>query len=299
MADINTMSIFSFSLELCLAADYMHPGYQMDDIIYTLSCMRATRRRVTVEPIYLPTLSGPTSGDTLAEEASEWQRQAKRWSIGAAEVFHYFVASLIERQFETRSGLTYCAWYTWYYAHILVGGPLFGLFSHSCLHGRAISKMLSWMRNEPATAADSDDDLISSTNIVLGCVLGQYVVFALAHVMDAWFTHITRDRSMLAVDPPISLLRRVLHWLATGPTLLCYSLVGCYGVLQIAVQGKAVCTHDPSKKESLSNALAASSHSMLQPGGFGAAKWADGEQEEELPNSGGEDASSEDGSEGG
>ena len=30
---INTMSIFSFSLSLCIDAGYMHPGYQMDDII--------------------------------------------------------------------------------------------------------------------------------------------------------------------------------------------------------------------------------------------------------------------------
>lgn len=297
-ADINTMSIFSFSLELCLAAGYMHPGYQMDDIIYTLSCMRATRRRVTVEPIYLPTLSGPTSGDTLAEEASEWQRQAKRWSIGAAEVFHYFVQSLIEGQFETRSGLTYCAWYTWYYAHILIGGPLFGVFSHSCLHGRAISKVLSWMRSEDSMVVDSDDDgdLTSGTNnIVLGCVLGQYMLFGVAHMIDAWFTHMTRHKSAVAVDPPIPLSRRFLHWLVTGPTLLCYSLVGFYGVFQIALQGKAVCTHVPSKKESLSNTLA-SSHTMLPPGEFGAGKW---EGDHVGLSDGGEDGSSEDGSEGG
>jgi hypothetical protein len=289
------MSIFSFSLELCLAADYMHPGYQMDDIIYTLSCMRATRRRVTVEPIYLPMLSGPTSGDSLAEEAFEWQRQAKRWSIGAAEVFHYFVESLIEGQFETRSGLTYCAWYTWYYAHILIGGPLFGLFSHSCLHGRAISK-LSRMRSGDAMAVDSDDgDLTTSTNIVLGCVLGQYVLFGLAHIIDAWFTDMVRHRSAMVLDPSISLPRRFLHWLATGPTLLCYSLVCFYGVLQIAVQGKAVCTHDPSKKESLSNTLSTTSHLMLPAGEFD--KW-EGDHVEKLSDSG-EDGSSEDGSEGG
>jgi hypothetical protein len=251
------MSIFSFSLELCIAADYMHPGYQMDDIIYTLSCMRATRKRVVIEPIYLPTLSGPTSGETLSEEASEWQRQAKRWSIGAAEVFHYFVESLIEGRFEAYSGLGYCAWYTWYYALILCGGPLFGLLSCTCFHGRVINHVLMAWRNLETETQHSEEQsggLLSS--IVLGCVVGQYLLFALAHVMDAWFTHLTRHSSK---EPPISLARRLLHWLATGPTLLCYSLVSFYGVLEIALCGKAVCTHDPSKKDCLSSLLASSS----------------------------------------
>ena len=31
--NINTMSIFSFSGKLCKQGNYIHPGYQMDDII--------------------------------------------------------------------------------------------------------------------------------------------------------------------------------------------------------------------------------------------------------------------------
>ena len=39
----------------------------------------------------VPVLSGPTSGRVIEEEVEEWARQARRWTIGAAEVFHYFV----------------------------------------------------------------------------------------------------------------------------------------------------------------------------------------------------------------
>ena len=72
----------------------------------------------------------------------------------------------------------------------------------------------------------------------------------LAPLLDACFTRLTDSK-----EPPIGFARRVAHWLATGPTLLLYSFVSFYGVLEIAVCGKAVCTHDPSKKDSLSDTL--------------------------------------------
>ena len=37
--NINTMSIFSFSLDLCIKGEFFHAHYQMDDIIYTLTCI--------------------------------------------------------------------------------------------------------------------------------------------------------------------------------------------------------------------------------------------------------------------
>ena len=259
---INTMSIFSFSLSLCIDANYMHPGYQMDDIIYTLSCMRATRKRVVIEPICLPTLSGPTSGATVREELHEWARQAKRWSIGAAEVFHYFLQSLLEGKFELRSGLGYGAWYTWYYAIILCGGPVFGLLSHTCFHGRVLGVVMAWLRGRQEEEEEPQVDGGVMDGVVLGCVVGQYLIFGLAHLLDAWFTRLTDSK-----EPPIGLTRRVAHWLATGPTLLLYSFVSFYGVLEIAVCGKAVCTHDPSKKDSLSDTL--SNAATRESGGNG------------------------------
>ena len=53
--DINTMSIYSMSLRLLVEGQFFHPGYQMDDIIYTLSAMRATGGRIRIRTIDTPT----------------------------------------------------------------------------------------------------------------------------------------------------------------------------------------------------------------------------------------------------
>lgn len=68
----------------------------MDDIIYTLSCMRATGSRIRIRTIDIPTLSGPTSGVTMMDEFKEFVVQGERWTIGACEVFHYFFVKLIK-----------------------------------------------------------------------------------------------------------------------------------------------------------------------------------------------------------
>ncbi|GKX32793.1 MAG: hypothetical protein MnENMB40S_04110 [Rhizobiaceae bacterium MnEN-MB40S] len=45
-----------------------------------------------MKPIYLPVICGPTSGNSFSEELWEWARQARRWSIGAFETFHYVIS---------------------------------------------------------------------------------------------------------------------------------------------------------------------------------------------------------------
>ncbi|UJR14495.1 hypothetical protein I4U23_001491 [Adineta vaga] len=89
--NINTMSIFSFSLSLAKKGYYIHPSYQMDDIICLIRWMGVTQQRLRISMIPVPVLSGPTSGETIEMEIIEWARQARRWTIGAAEVFHYFM----------------------------------------------------------------------------------------------------------------------------------------------------------------------------------------------------------------
>ncbi|CAF4354646.1 unnamed protein product, partial [Adineta steineri] len=89
--NINTMSIFSFSLSLAKKGNFIHPGYQMDDIICLIRWMGVTQQRLRISMIPVPVVSGPTSGETIEIEIMEWARQARRWTIGAAEVFHYFI----------------------------------------------------------------------------------------------------------------------------------------------------------------------------------------------------------------
>ena len=48
--------------------------------------MGVAGRTLAVVLVPVPTLSGPTSGRVLEEELGEWAAQARRWTIGAAEV---------------------------------------------------------------------------------------------------------------------------------------------------------------------------------------------------------------------
>ena len=47
-------------------------------------CVAGRRLGLVVVPV--ATLSGPTSGRVLEQELGEWAAQARRWTIGAAEV---------------------------------------------------------------------------------------------------------------------------------------------------------------------------------------------------------------------
>eukprot|EP00516_Mucochytrium_quahogii_P004589 CAMPEP_0203760578 /NCGR_PEP_ID=MMETSP0098-20131031/13840_1 /ASSEMBLY_ACC=CAM_ASM_000208 /TAXON_ID=96639 /ORGANISM=" , Strain NY0313808BC1" /LENGTH=439 /DNA_ID=CAMNT_0050654203 /DNA_START=1587 /DNA_END=2903 /DNA_ORIENTATION=- len=86
---INPMSVFSLSMKLLRQANFIHPGYQMDDLTFFVSATSAVARRVQIVPINMPIICGPTSGKTYLEEITEWITQGKRWTIGAAEVLHY------------------------------------------------------------------------------------------------------------------------------------------------------------------------------------------------------------------
>uniref|UniRef100_A0A914QBR0 Glycosyltransferase 2-like domain-containing protein n=1 Tax=Panagrolaimus davidi TaxID=227884 RepID=A0A914QBR0_9BILA len=88
--NINTMSVFSLTLKLFEDGEYVHPGYQMDDIIALIRWTCVVRQKCVIRLIPVATLSGPTSGKNYLEELYEWARQIRRWTIGAAEVFHYF-----------------------------------------------------------------------------------------------------------------------------------------------------------------------------------------------------------------
>lgn len=71
---LNVMSIFTFSLQLCVSGDYTHPAYQMDDIICYIRWFIEAKNKVQIKPVFSATLSGPTSGSTFCEEVTEWAR---------------------------------------------------------------------------------------------------------------------------------------------------------------------------------------------------------------------------------
>ena len=75
--------------------------------------MGVCKRRLRIVMVPVPTLSGPTSGRVIEEELEEWVRQARRWTIGAAEVFHYFMVKSNNIPFFTALswGITFIIYY--------------------------------------------------------------------------------------------------------------------------------------------------------------------------------------------
>ena len=123
--NINTMSIFSFSASLCIAGNFTHPGYQMDDIIALIRWMGVCKKRLRIILVPVPLISGPTSGRVIEEEVVEWARQARRWTIGAGEVFHYFVIKSRGIPFFTAFswGMTFIIYYG-KYIHTRIGNVI-------------------------------------------------------------------------------------------------------------------------------------------------------------------------------
>lgn len=68
------MSVISYSLKLAIDGNYIHPGYQMEDIITYLMWWVKSKSPIKIRPVYSATLSGPTNGVSIFSEISEWAR---------------------------------------------------------------------------------------------------------------------------------------------------------------------------------------------------------------------------------
>lgn len=243
--DINTMSIYSMSLRLLVKSQFFHPGYQMDDIIYTLSAMRATGKRIRIRLLDVPTLSGPTSGVNIAEEFKEWVIQATRWTIGAAEVFHYFFVKLLKRNYFL-PGLLYFWWFVYYYGVVLC---MSGLVQLSTFIIQMVSFQVSSVAIDQCRPFDSWLGLPES--FPYGWVLPTmllftyFIVFLTAFFMDALI------RQVMSLKEHINPWRNVMHFLMTQIVLWVYCLVEYRAILIISIYGKSVCGHKASQKHAL------------------------------------------------
>jgi hypothetical protein len=256
--NINTMSIYSMSLSLLVKSQFFHPGYQMDDIIYTLSAMKATGVRIEIRTIDIPTLSGPTSGTNLFTEFNEWVVQATRWTIGAAEVFHYFFVKLLKRNYFL-PGLAYFWWFVYYYGFVLC---VSGLIAISNLIAQFVGIALEEYSIESCKPCQNwfnlSDESAFYTWIMPSFLLFNYaVVFSTAFIMDALVSQI------LALDEQINPIRNLLHWLSSQIVLWVYCLVEYKAIFTIAYYGKEVCGHKASEKHALVGAKAAEESNSL------------------------------------
>ncbi|CAF1084281.1 unnamed protein product [Rotaria sordida] len=223
--NINTMSIFSYSLSLAQKGNYIHPAYQMDDIICLIRWMGVTKQRLRISMIPVPVLSGPTNGETIEKEIIEWTRQARRWTIGAIEVFHYFIVKA-----KGMPSFAACCWgicFIIYYGILLCTGGLYGLTS--------MLSMFLLVKDVPFII----------TYIMYGMLAVQMLTFLVAFIIDGFIP------KLLNIEEYICLPRNFFHFLTTPFVLLAYSFVEFYALHEILIFGKKVCKHGASAKMAL------------------------------------------------
>lgn len=175
-----------------------------------------------------------SSGVTYKQELIEWARQARRWTMRAAEVFHYFCIKW--SSFDNFSGFSYGVRFTHYYGFIICGMSLYNttnLISSAIFNGTGICKPADYLIHEYFVF------------LPLVGVLVSYLVYLWAFVLDRLGTR------LLNVKEKIHFVRNFLHWLSAPLVLLGYSLVEYYAITEVAVRGKAVCKHGASKKDGL------------------------------------------------
>jgi hypothetical protein len=222
---INTMSIFSFSLSLAKAGHFVHPAYQMDDIICLIRWMGVTGRRLSIHMVPVPVLSGPTCGRTIEYEFMEWARQARRWTIGAAEVFHYFMVK--SRRIPFWTSFSWSITFLIYYGILLCSSGLYGLISFI------------------ATLFLLEDIPIYIVYTMYLLIALQMLSFLVAFIIDIFIPR------LLNIDECIFFLRNLFHFFMTPFVLIAYSFVEFYALHEVMIRGKKVCKHGASNKNTL------------------------------------------------
>eukprot|EP00163_Fabomonas_tropica_P003593 TRINITY_DN1309_c0_g1_i2.p1 TRINITY_DN1309_c0_g1~~TRINITY_DN1309_c0_g1_i2.p1 ORF type:complete len:493 (+),score=83.87 TRINITY_DN1309_c0_g1_i2:628-2106(+) len=235
--DLNPMSIFSYPLELGLTAGFVNPRYGVDDIILSVRWMTSTRHKIPIHVLRVPVISGPTSGVNWHNEAYEWGRQIRRWIIGSAESFHYFIVHWRGTPFF--SGLSWFFMFFAYYGVLLCCAGVFQVLA---------GIPFPWSHDASTALATVGDHLEITVNVqfVLLVALGvQYLVFLIALGIDASVT------SWLGIKEDINPLRNFFHWLVSPLVLLTYSLVALYAIFMFTIAGKKMAHHDMAQKEGL------------------------------------------------
>ncbi len=228
---VHPMSVFSSSLKLCQDNDYFDPTYQMDDMHYFAKSMATRGGKVRLETIHLPLICGPTSGHSFAGELDEWALQAKRWSIGAFEIFHYVFSQaprlgpIVTIRLLTTILVLYGLFQSILFASTLIAAPVW----HTSLYRDQLDHIIWYIL-----------DIIP------------WLFIAWCFVIDAVFI-----RHFEAPDRKVGLGRNLLHFASAPFVLLGYNVVSFVALHILAVRGKTVCSHDISAKNHLPHAEAA------------------------------------------
>jgi hypothetical protein len=192
------------------------------------------RQVVSLINRYLETIGCLLIYQFKIQEAVEWARQAWRWQIGCAEIFHYFL--LKWRKFSIFSAVRYGITFTHYYAFFLCGMALFtvmGIISTNVFDSVGVCKPATFLPN------------VHLNYIPLYGLGFAYIMFAYYFIIDRWAVRI------LNVKEDIGICRNFIHFITTPFVLLAYSCITYFAIAELAIRGKTVCTHGASKKTGL------------------------------------------------
>ncbi|KAK4204517.1 hypothetical protein QBC40DRAFT_164337 [Triangularia verruculosa] len=236
--NINPMSHYSLSVKLLEEGAFTHPAYQMEDIIALIRYTIITRREIRIRPLNLISINGPTSGANYADEIREWALQIRRWTIGAGEVFHYFIVKTY-RMPGLYLSISWATRFFIYYGLVLCASAIFSV----------ISPFVVQFVN--MAAADHDQLFISdslSTTIRFIFLGTQYAFLLSATVLVRWSLPVPGDNHNKGFW---GVTRGLLHWILMLPTILAYSFVELYSFFELAFRGKDVCKHNAASKNNL------------------------------------------------
>ena len=239
--NINPMSHYSLSVKLLEEGAFTHPAYQMEDIIALIRYTILTRREIRIRPLNLISINGPTSGADYMDEIREWALQVRRWTIGAGEVFHYFIV----KTYRMPSLLLSISWATRffiYYGLVLCASALFSVISP------IIIQLINMATPEHRRLYVSDSLFSTICFIFLGT---QYAFFLVVTVLVRWNLPVPGDSNNNYNKGLRGVTRGLLHWVLMLPTILAYSFVELYSFFELAFRGKDVCKHNAASKSNL------------------------------------------------
>ena len=231
--NINVMSVYTASLQLFIQGNYTHPAYQMEDIICYIRWMLMTKRVLKIKPIYCPTISAPTSGNSVIQETVEWAKQLRRWTIGSAEVFHYFCIKA--RRINFFYAITWGLNYVNYYGFFMIAQGLLTVTTTIYLF---------------VIERHSPDSLQIWFTIPLGVVY-----FSLLMVIIINKIAVKTFLKQVEVDEKIPIWKDFFLWIVSPFIFIAYNIVALVGLFEAVFHGKKVCTHDASKKDALVNVV--------------------------------------------
>lgn len=240
--NINPMSHYSLSVKLLEEGAFTHPAYQMEDIIALIRYTILTRREIRIRPLNLISINGPTSGANYADEIREWALQVRRWTIGAGEVFHYFIVKTY-RMPSLYLSISWATRFFIYYGLVLCASAIFSVLAP------ILVQLINMVVPEHDRLFVSDSLFQTICLIFLGT---QYAFLLIATVLVRWNLPVPGDGNTNSYNRGLrGVTRGLLHWVLMLPTILAYSFVELYSFFELAFRGKDVCKHNAASKSNL------------------------------------------------